>query len=190
MKKWIALLLVLCLALACASVLAEEITSDGTPVRRDGFTANFAPGEIYTIYEDSEQNSATMTVLPFAAEGDKGINYNLSRRQEESVVEKKCETIRDNLETMQKQIIAGQTDKGRKVKNFNMAGVVDKTLFGKAYPALVFDITVGIGTDTITLYERQYYLADKGYVLTISAFSEKDLDRTCRQMEADLAWDE
>ena len=186
MKKLFALTVALCLF--CGSfAFAESVASDGTPLQQEDFTLNLEAGMIYSIFGEKKPNSPLLLVFPYAAAGDQSSNINFVPTEEIKAIT--VEEVRASIETAKQNLSDSLSAQGITVESIEFKDPVDFTISGA--PCVLFDSVISITYLSVPMEinMRQFYVGEKGYVITITLYSsEADLDKLTELTESMLVW--
>ena len=185
MKKIIALLLTLCMALCCVSALAEALQADGSPVDFDGFILNLEEG---VVYQKAEKQSGQICaiVFPFYASGDLATNINAI--WVDSYGDLTPEAVKADLEESRPTVEKGITDAGYTLDSYEYTDPVETDFGGIKCIANDNLMKLSQGSVSADIYQRVLYFGEKGYIINLSAASAEALETAVSWLESVLVW--
>lgn len=183
MKKWAALLTVLCLLVAGAACAGDTV-SDGTPLDLGDFTLELESGMTYEL-DLNEQ--VRVSVCPFAADGDNATNYNAGPSSEAfNLPYSLLLQAKDDIKQATRSSLEAS---GYVLQSFEMSDPYEATLGGA--PCVVFDLdmvlTMSSGSG-LTVCQRQYYFSGTGWFFSITALDGESRDRVASVLDGALKW--
>ena len=184
MKKIMAVLAALCLVLLSVPALAEFAQADGNPIALDGFTLYVDAGTYYQLNEKGA-NQVYILVYPDVAGGDLTTNYNAvwSGRTYSMTAQDLADNIQSIRDaTLESFAAAGYT------ADLEYAEPYDGMLAGEACAILDCRTTVETGGTTVSMFQRQFFVAGKGFIFTITSQDQDKVDATLDQLNGILDW--
>lgn len=188
MKKTLAVLAALCLALSCASAAAEAETAEtfaAPTIGLDGFYLVLRRGELY-IQQNRVAKQPYVTIYPFYAEEDPGTNCNVvwMGKPFSATVDYVKEGIAETEDTVRRNLEA----EGYRMSGFAAEEPYESALNGVPCVVLNYQFNLEAGEAAVVFCEREIWIGEKGYCFTISADSPENVEAVFARLEDSLKW--